>query len=104
MKRSLGSSLAAALSIVVLAGLLTGCSDDDSKGDSTAGDPASASASESPSASSSGAPDSFGSTVNGTGYTFDVPEGWGQPPTTPEGFDYDSLAVDLHDSDGSPTT
>ena len=40
-----------------------------------------------------------GDTISGTGYSFAVPEGWGDPGPI-EGFDADSLAADLDDADG----
>lgn len=40
-----------------------------------------------------------GEVITGTGYTFAVPEGWGDPGPV-EGFDPDSLAADLTDADG----
>lgn len=87
---------------------LAGCTDDSGDG-ASAGDPASSSSSPTPSDStsptetptaSSSVPDSFGSTVNGTGYTFEVPEGWGQPAQRPPGIEMDAFAVDLQDADG----
>lgn len=41
-----------------------------------------------------------GETIAGTGYTFTVPEGWGEPEQEIEGFDPDAFAADLDDADG----
>ncbi|WP_395641046.1 hypothetical protein [Pseudolysinimonas sp.] len=41
-----------------------------------------------------------GELISGDGYTYNVPDGWGVPPETPSGFDPDTLAVDLADTDG----
>lgn len=41
-----------------------------------------------------------GETITGTGYTFQVPEGWGEPEQEIEGFDPDAFAADLDDADG----
>ena len=38
--------------------------------------------------------------INGTGYGYDVPDGWGSPPQEVPGFDPDSMAIDLSDRDG----
>lgn len=43
--------------------------------------------------------DEGGTTITGTGYTYVVPRGWGPPPQKLPGFDPDSLAVDLQDTD-----
>lgn len=41
-----------------------------------------------------------GDTISGTGYSFQVPEGWGEPEQEIEGFDPDAFAADLDDADG----
>ena len=41
-----------------------------------------------------------GPEISGTGYIYNVPRGWGRPPQNIPGFNPDSLAVDLRDSDG----
>lgn len=41
-----------------------------------------------------------GPRISGTGYTYNVPEHWGRPAQDIPGFDPDSLAIDLRDSDG----
>jgi len=55
-----------------------------------------------PSASTPAAPaadPAAGDTISGTGYTYAVPEDWGDPGPI-EGFDPDSFAADLDDEDG----
>ncbi|QIX25515.1 hypothetical protein ncot_02105 [Nocardioides sp. JQ2195] len=93
----------AVAAVLATALVLAGCDDSSSSDGATVGDPASsissAPAETSSPSGSDGVPESFGSTVNGTGYTFDVPEGWGQPSRTPPG-EFDAFAVDLHDADG----
>ncbi|MGO1318527.1 MAG: hypothetical protein ACTMIR_16080 [Cellulomonadaceae bacterium] len=39
-------------------------------------------------------------TIAGTGYSYEVPDGWGDPEQDIPGFDFDTLAVDLGDDDG----
>jgi hypothetical protein len=39
-----------------------------------------------------------GDTITGTGYSFNAPEGWGIPGSTPTGVD--SVVADLNDTDG----
>lgn len=41
-----------------------------------------------------------GDTLTGDGYSYRVPEDWGAPPGPVPGFDPDSLAADLDDTDG----
>lgn len=41
-----------------------------------------------------------GPTISGTGYSYQVPEGWGPSPQDVPGFDPDSYVVDLQDRDG----
>lgn len=45
-------------------------------------------------------PAAAGETITGTGYSYVVPEGWGVPADEVSGYDPDSLAVDLQDTDG----
>lgn len=45
-------------------------------------------------------PSAKGKKIRGTGYTYVVPDGWGKPSQDIPGFDPDSIAVDLNDSDG----
>lgn len=44
-------------------------------------------------------PASSGPTISGTGYSYEAPEDWGPSPQDIPGFDPDSYAVDLQDSD-----
>lgn len=95
---------------------LAGCSDDDSDKKDDSSESSSAPASESPSdttsespsettspsESTSEEPTSSGSTVTGTGYTFDVPEGWSEQ-AYPEGAAAqtpDAFAANGADNDG----
>lgn len=41
-----------------------------------------------------------GETITGDGYTYVVPEGWAVPEQSVAGFDPDTLAADLQDTDG----
>ena len=41
-----------------------------------------------------------GELISGDGYTYNVPEDWGIPDQSPSGFNPDSFAVDLDDTDG----
>ena len=41
-----------------------------------------------------------GELVTGDGYSYNVPEDWGVPDEKPAGFDPDSFAIDLDDTDG----
>ena len=84
----------AALTLIAVLGL-AGCS---------SGDPSSepSSASEAPATDAPATPAAeaaAGDTITGTGYSFAVPEDWGDPGAI-EGFDPDSLAADLDDADG----
>ncbi|MFT4221199.1 MAG: hypothetical protein QM611_11895 [Microbacterium sp.] len=57
-----------------------------------------ATTSASPAAETTVAP-AVGETISGTGYSYTVPEGWGVPDPI-EGYDPDSFAADLDDTDG----
>jgi len=45
-------------------------------------------------------PASSGTTISGTGYSYEAPEDWGPSPQDVPGFDPDSYVVDLQDRDG----
>jgi hypothetical protein len=84
MSRTLSPVAALALSAVLL---LAGCSSTD-----PGTEPA-------PSSSAPAAEPASGDTITGTGYSYAVPEDWGDPGPV-EGFDPDSFAADLDDADG----
>jgi len=85
MSRTVTPVAALALAAVLL---LAGCSSPTGQG----ADPA-------PSSSAPAAEPAAGDTISGTGYTYAVPEDWGDPGPV-EGFDPDSFAADLDDADG----
>ncbi|WP_166136368.1 hypothetical protein [Nocardioides ochotonae] len=74
---------------------LTGCSGDDADGDS----PKSATPAQAEESTSS-VPAADGPTIEGSGYTYNVPKGWDTPGQDIPGFDFDSMAADLKDADG----
>ena len=74
-----------------------GCSDSSPSSSGTDASSAATSAASSPTPSSTPA---VAGEIEGTGYSYDVPEGWGEPKTKVPGFDPDSFAVDLGDRDG----
>lgn len=82
-----------ALPLAALALLAAGCGDDAS--DKKADDKNSAD----PESSQKEAP-ATGAEISGTGYTYNVPEGWAKPSQPTPGFDPDSLASDTTDDDG----
>lgn len=101
------------LGVLVAAVLVcAGCSDSESKEPTSSArestepsatpDPteATSSAPEPTDATSQSAPSGAkGTTITGSGYSYQVPEGWGVPPQSIPGMDPDSLAADLQDDD-----
>lgn len=84
------------LSAVSVAALvaLTGCSGSDSDDSPISVASANADPSSDPRTPATGP------TITGTGYTYKVPKGWGKPPHDVPGFDFDSVAASLRDTDG----
>lgn len=82
-------TIAAASLILAASLLLAGCGGADSPEGSGG-----------PAESGSSQPAATGDTITGTGYTYNVPEGWGEPEQSIPGFTPDSLAADLTDTDG----
>lgn len=87
MKRA----LAASISLLVLSGL-TACGSDDSNDSDAAQEPTSQNVEEETTAAD-------GELITGSAYTYNVPQGWGEPEAMP-GFDPDSMARNLEDEDG----
>lgn len=89
----MGSVIRTALAVTALLAC-AGCSDS-----AWSGRDASSPSTSATSAASSPTPAAVGE-IEGTGYSYDVPEGWGDPEQKVPGFDPDSVAADLGDRDG----
>ena len=78
----------ATLTLTALVFVAAGCGDDsvDPKAEDASPENSSAAA-------------ATGDEIKGTGYTYNVPEGWATPAQKPPGFDPDSLAADQDDDD-----
>ncbi|MQW74877.1 hypothetical protein GHK92_03245 [Nocardioides sp. dk4132] len=89
MMRTLASATTLA---AVLA--LTGCSGDDTDDSATSATPVK------PEEPTPSVPAADGPLIEGSVYTFNVPEGWDTPAQDIPGLDFDSMAADLSDGDG----
>ncbi|MET0812683.1 MAG: hypothetical protein ABWY03_06485 [Microbacterium sp.] len=91
--RSAALLLAAALT-------LTGCSTLIPTAQETSGSSSAPSESEETTANEIDAAPATGDTITGDGYSFVVPEGWADPQQEIPGFDPDSFAANMQDTDG----
>lgn len=91
--RSAALLLAAALT-------LTGCSTLIPTAQETSGTSSAPSESEETTANEIDAAPATGDTITGDGYSFVVPEGWADPQQEIPGFDPDSFAANMQDTDG----
>ena len=91
--RSAALLLAAALT-------LTGCSTLIPTAQETSGSSSAPSESEETTANELDAAPATGDTITGDGYSFAVPEGWADPQQEIPGFDPDSFAANMQDTDG----
>jgi hypothetical protein len=91
--------LSAAL-LLAAALTLTGCSTLIPTAQETSGSSSAPSESEETTANEIDAAPATGDTITGDGYSFVVPEGWADPQQEIPGFDPDSFAANMQDTDG----
>ncbi|MBT2475454.1 hypothetical protein J7E68_12955 [Microbacterium sp. ISL-103] len=94
------SPIPAAASVLLATSLLlTGCSLS-TPGESTPTEQSTESEAPEQGSPSLDAEPAAGETISGDGYTYVVPEGWAVPEQSVAGFDPDTLAANLQDTDG----